>query len=266
MNDRFTYDSLRLVFAGRPFKFATQVGSTQDIARTWALDEDRPAPQGAVVICEEQTAGRGRQGRRWLATPGSSIMFSAVLRPDLPPEHVTRATMAGGLAVADVVTPLIGEDFALKWPNDALVRNKKLCGILSEAVWLGDDLVAVILGIGLNVRTEFNGLDFAYTAASLEVETGRMFDRHDLLRDLLARLDHWAGQVADEGIVAAWKARLATLGKRVTVYTEPTTFPSPSFEGVAEDVDETGALLVRLDDGAVRRVVAADVGLIEGPA
>lgn len=263
MTDHFTYDSLRETLATRPFKFAAQVSSTQDIAQAWALDDDRPAPQGAVVICEEQTVGRGRQGRKWIASAGNSIMFSTVLRPVLPPEHVTRCTMAGGLAVADVVAPLIGDGFALKWPNDALVRGKKLCGILAEAVWLGDDLAAVILGIGLNVRTDFNGLDFAYTAASLEVETGHVYDRHELLRDLLTRLDHWAAQVADAGIVAAWRTRLGTLGKRVTVTTSPTTFPSPTFEGVAEDVDEAGALLVRLDDGELRRVVAADVGLSE---
>lgn len=263
MPDIFTPESLREALGARAFKFFPQVGSTQDIARDWALDERDPAPAGAVVIAEEQTAGRGRQGRAWFAPPGSSIMVSAVLRPDLPPEHLTRCTMAGGLAVLDVLRPLLGERVALKWPNDVLVGPNKICGVLPEATWIGNTLAAVILGIGLNVRTDFSASEQDLQATSIEAEIGHRVDRHALLRDLLARIDHWAAQVGDAALVETWRANLGTLGKRVNVYTRPSAFPSPGFSGVAESVDDDGALVVRLESGERRRVRAADVGLSE---
>lgn len=258
----FTTESLRAALGERPFKFFERVGSTQDIARDWALDARDPAPQGAAVIAEEQTAGRGRQGRAWFSPPGSSVMVSVVLRPDLPPERIPRCTMVGGLGVMETLRPLLGEAVALKWPNDVLVRGKKLCGVLAEATWIGSQLGAVIVGIGINVRTPFDET-LVQVATSLEAELGRTVDRHNLLRDLLARIDHWAAQVNDPALFAAWRAQLGTLGKRVTVYTEPSVFPSPHYSGVAESVDADGALLVRLDSGEVRRVLAADVGLAE---
>jgi len=262
MPDLLSPDSLRAALGERPFRCFDEVGSTQDIARDWAL-ADPPAPEGAIVITESQTAGRGRQGRRWYSPPGSALLVSAIYRPALAPEHMQRVTMAAGLALADVLRPLLGDAFALKWPNDGLVRGKKLCGILCEATWFGDWLAAVVVWIGLNVRADFRGTDLADTATSLETALGRPVDRIAILAALLPRLDHWVARAADPAIVTAWRARLGTLGKRVTVYTAPGQFPSPSYSGVAEDVDEAGALLVRLDSGEVRRVLAGDVGLGE---
>ncbi len=262
MPDRLTPNTLRDALGERPFRCFDEVSSTQDIARDWAL-ADPPAPDGAIVIAEAQTAGSGRQGRRWHSPPGSALLFSAIYRPALAPEHMQRVTMAAGLALADVLSPLLGDAFALKWPNDGLARGKKLCGILCEATWLGDRLAAIVVGIGLNVRADFSGTDLADTATSLETVLSRAVDRVVLLAALLPRLDHWVARAADPAIVAAWRAQLGTLGKRVTVYPAPAQFPGPSYSGVAEDVDEAGALLVRLESGEVRRVLAGDVGLGE---
>ncbi len=263
MTDTFTTESLRAVLGARPFRFFTQVGSTQDIARDWALDVGDPAPEGAAVIAEEQTAGRGRQGRAWFSPPGSSVMVSVVLRPDLPPERVPRCTMVAGLAVYGALAPLLGDAVALKWPNDVVVGSKKLCGVLAEAIWSGGDLAAVVAGIGLNVRTDFSTTALADSATSVEAELGRAVGRHALLRDILAGVDHWAARVDEPALLDAWRDALGTLGKRVTVYTDPRAESGPHFTGIAEAVDEVGALFVRLDSGTVRRVVAADVGLAE---
>ncbi len=260
MDDLFTPDRLRAALGGRPFRFFERVGSTQDIARDWAL-ADPPAPEGAVVIAEEQTAGRGRQGRRWIAPPGSALLFSVIARPALPPEHLQRATMAAGLALSDTLTPLLGAAFALKWPNDGVIHGRKVCGILSEATWLGDRLAAVVVGIGLNVRVDFVGTDLAASATSLEAELRHAVDRAALLAELLAHLDRWLARAPDPAIVAAWRARLGTLGERVTVYPVSVQEPRPLFTGVAVDVDEAGALLVRLETGEVRRVLAGEVML-----
>lgn len=262
MNDLLTPDTLRAALGTRPFRFFDQVGSTQDIARDWAL-ADPPAPEGAVVIAEAQTAGRGRQGRPWHSPPGGALLVSAIYRPVLAPEHLQRMTMAAGLALADVLRPLLGAAFALKWPNDGLIRGKKVCGVLSEAIWVGDRLAAVVVGIGLNVRVDFAGIDLAASATSLETELGYPVNRIALLTALLARLDHWAARASEADVVEAWRARLGTLGQRVIVYPVEVQESAPLFTGVAEGVDDVGALLVRLDTGEVRRVLAGDVTLAE---
>lgn len=262
--ERFTAEALRAALGGRPFRLFERVGSTQDIARDWAL-ADPPAPEGAVVIAEEQTAGRGRQRRRWYSPPGSALLFSVIARPALSPEHLQRATMAAGLALADTLTPLLGAAFALKWPNDGLIRGRKVCGILSEATWLGDRLVAVVVGIGLNVRVDFAGTDLISSATSLEAEVGHPVDRLALLVELLARLDGWLARAPDPAIVQAWSERLSTLGRRVIVHPGPAQQAGESFAGVAQGVDEVGELLVRLKSGEVRRVLAGDVRVEEDP-
>jgi BirA family transcriptional regulator, biotin operon repressor / biotin---[acetyl-CoA-carboxylase] ligase len=261
MPDAFTLDTLRRTLGERPFRFYEQIGSTQDAARQWALSD--PDLSGAVVIAEEQTAGRGRQGRHWHAPPHSSIMISAILKPKLAPEQLPRVTMLGALAVADTLRPLVGDDLALKWPNDVLIGGKKVCGILAETTWIGDAPVAVILGIGLNVRIDFAGIDLLTQATSVETALGRPVNRLNLLQTLLARIDHWIAVIDQPVLIDTWRASLSTLGKRVRIYTEPHKEHSPSYSGTAEAVDDNGALLVRLDTGDIRRVLAADVGLSE---
>ena len=151
----------------------------------------------------------------------------------------------------------------LKWPNDVIANGKKLCGILSEASWIGSDLGAVIVGIGLNVRTRFDDPAFHHPGTSIEAELGYSVNRFDVLRALLARIDYWAAQIGDPALFEAWRANLGTLGKQVTVASGPPDAPDTIMRGVAESVDETGALFVRLESGDLERVLAADVGLAE---
>jgi BirA family biotin operon repressor/biotin-[acetyl-CoA-carboxylase] ligase len=262
MTDHFTPASLRAALGTRPFRFHEQVESTQDIAREWAR-HDPPAPSGAVVIAEEQSAGRGRQGRVWLSPPESGIMCSIVLRPHIAPERLPRVTMAGGIAVAETLDAFLPGGVALKWPNDVLIEGRKVSGILTEATWIGDRLGAVILGIGINIRVDFEGTDLAGSATSLETELGRRVDRHVVLANLLGHVYTWMERIGEPALVNTWKHWLGTLGKRVTVYVNPRAEHSDSFEGIAEAVEDDGALLVRLESGEVRRIVAADVGLAE---
>jgi len=141
-----------------------------------------------------------------------------------------------------------------------LIGGKKVCGILSEATWIGNDLAAVIVGIGINVHTDFSGTPLAEIATSIETEAGREVDRLAVLASLLDHFDHW---VLDPALRERWESWLGTLGRRVRVYTDPHKESSPFYVGLAERVDEDGALYVRLDSGEVRRVIAADVGLAE---
>jgi BirA family biotin operon repressor/biotin-[acetyl-CoA-carboxylase] ligase len=258
--DRFTSDSLQAALGSRQFRFYEMVGSTQDLARDWALAEPS-LPGGSVVITEQQTAGRGRQGRPWLSPAGTSVMVSIVLRPHVTPEQLPRMMMVGGVAVADVLSPLLPGRIALKWPNDVLVEGRKLSGILAETTWMGNRLDAVILGIGLNVRVDFTGTEMASYATSLENETGESVDRHKILTQLLDRVDYWTLRAQELTLLESYRGWLRTLGKRVMIY--PKIDGGDAYPATAEDVDENGALIVRLDSGEQRRVLAADVGLME---
>lgn len=259
-DDRFTYDSLRRALGQQPFRFYERVTSTQDLARDWALS-DPDLPSGALVIAEEQTAGRGRQGRAWHTPPGAALALSMILRPHLTPDQLPRMTMLGGVAVAAMLSPLLGDAVALKWPNDVLIRGRKVCGILSEATWEGDRMGPIVLGIGINVRVDFAGTDLEGRATSLETELGRPVDRHTLLANLVGHLLHWSRRVQDPILIDVWRGWLKTLGRRVTVY--PQLDGGAAFEGLAEAVDDSGALIVRLDSGEQRRIIAADVALVE---
>jgi BirA family biotin operon repressor/biotin-[acetyl-CoA-carboxylase] ligase len=271
MSDQLTMDALRAALSDRQFHFFRKISSTQDFAREWALSDPKlpggqPGERLAVVITEQQTAGRGRQGRTWHSPPDSSIMFSAILKPDLPSEKLSRVTMAGATAVAEALFPTLRQTVTLKWPNDILINGKKAGGVLSEAIWLGDTLAAVILGVGLNIRVDLDQLDAEMPPTNVEDELGRPVKRLDLLRLILLRLDHWAAHLDSDALFEAWKKRLSTLGQRVTVSPKldtPTEVPTSSYSGVAESVDEMGALLVRLDNNELRRVLAADVRLAE---
>lgn len=267
MSDRFTQESLQALLRDRPFRFEDQVTSTQDVARAWVLAGDVPSQGGVpVVIAEEQTAGRGRQGRTWHSPPQSAIMFSAIIRPDLPSEKLPRVTMAGTVAVAEAMFPRLQSAVALKWPNDILIRDKKVGGVLSEVVWEGDMLRAVLLGVGVNIRVDFAGQPFAEDATNFEAEVGRAHNRHDLLGLILARLDYWVARLDTEDLFGAWRKRLSTLGQPVTVTPQPDAGTGAAFSGVADAVDAFGALIVRLADGERRRVVAGDVTLNTPPA
>ncbi len=190
-----------------------EVASTQDVARD--------LPVGTAVVADHQTRGRGRLGRCWQAPPGSALLASFVL-----PFHPL-GSLAAGVAAAEAC----GEAVRLKWPNDLLLGGRKLGGILVEA-----DGRRAIVGIGVNLRWAPPG------AASLPV------DRDQLLERLAAGLEHWFGRPGAE-VVAAWRERADTLGRRVRI-----TLPGETFEGVAEDITGDGSLIV-----AGRPFAAGDV-------
>lgn len=241
----------------RPHRYFIRLGSTNDEAAAWAL---AGAPAGAVVLAEEQTAGRGRQGRAWLAAPGSSLLMSVVLRPQVSAAWLPRLTLMGAVALADVLTGW-GLAPRLKWPNDVLLGGRKTAGILAEAVWSGQELRAVVLGIGVNVFRHALPDDVPFPATTLEAALGRPPDRGELLVRLLERVDFWSERLADRALLDACRVYSVTLGQRVTVRAGDTVWV-----GLAEDLDEQGALLLRTDDGQRHRLLAGDVTLHEEQA
>jgi BirA family biotin operon repressor/biotin-[acetyl-CoA-carboxylase] ligase len=220
------------------------------VARDW-LHESPPAPAGALVIADEQTGGRGRLGRAWLTPPGTAIALSLILRGEKSSQHLT---LCAGVAVAEVLESYAPGHISLKWANDVLLAGKKVCGILAEGVWEGDRLVASILGLGINIAIPAEvlaGRDFS--AANLADYSPSPIDRAQLINHLVQRIEYW---LHHPGAWAEWRRRLVTLGQQVTVYA-----PGRALVGLAEEVDAEGALLLRLADGRLERLWAADVSL-----
>ena len=246
---------------GRPVHLYQHIGSTQDEARRLAR---LGAPEGLLIVAEEQTAGRGRAGRRWVTAHGTALAFSLVLRPAAPLASSGQLSMLAGLAVSEAVEQVTGLPAALKWPNDVLVGGKKTGGILAEAAASAVDehLEYALLGVGLNVASAPPAAEVNFPATSLEAETGGPLDRLRLLRVILERLEaHYplleAGAADLHG---QWAAHLAWLGESVIAQT-----PGGEYAGRAERADVDGALVVRLDSGATVRVVAGDVRLRLAP-
>ncbi|GAB4570031.1 MAG: hypothetical protein Kow0077_03510 [Anaerolineae bacterium] len=238
----------------RPHRYFERIGSTNDEAAAWARAGCAP---GAIVIADEQLAGRGRHGRVWRAAPGAALLMSMVLRPRLAPAQLPRVALMGAVALAEALTAA-GVQPGIKWPNDVLIAGCKVAGILPEAIWEGDRLIAVVLGLGVNIRRAALSPDEAraFHATTLEDHLAASLDRGAFLQLLLPRLDMWAEKLQDEALLDAWRAYSVTLGRTVRVQAG-----DEQWQGMAEDIDDAGALILRLADGTEKRVVAGEVTL-----
>jgi BirA family transcriptional regulator, biotin operon repressor / biotin---[acetyl-CoA-carboxylase] ligase len=211
------------------------------------------AAEGLVLVAEEQTAGRGRLGRTWSAPAGAALTFSVLLRPSgVPPARLGWLPLLTGVAVATAVRAQAGVPASLKWPNDVLVGERKLAGILAEAH--GD---AVVVGVGLNVTPRPAELPVP-AATSLLIEGAASTDRTSLLAAILTELAQryrtWRADPDAPGLRADYLRWSATVGREVRV-----ELPGGArLSGTAEDVDEVGRLVVRTPDNLVR-VGAGDV-------
>jgi len=235
-------------WASRPAVSLGEVDSTQTEARRLA---DAGAPEGTVVRAEHQTRGRGRLGRDWVDEPGSALLISIVLRPAVEVSRLPQLSLVAGIAVAGALEETSRLPVAVEWPNDLLIRGLKVGGILAESSIGADRVAVVILGIGINInQTRFAG-DLEGRATSLAREGARPFDRECLLTAVLERLEGWYRRWVAEGfgpVREAWRRSSVTLGRRVTT--------DGGAAGIAEDLAEDGALLVRTDAGALVRRVA----------
>lgn len=240
---------------GRPTRYHPSVSSTMDEACRLA---EAGAAEGLVVLADEQTAGRGRLDRIWWAPKGTCLLLTLLLRPALPARQVGRLTMIASLAVCDALAEVGGVQAQLKWPNDVLVGDKKICGILSELDLRGEVLNYALIGIGINVNVEFDDApELMVPATSILAETGRRVSRLALLAALLSHLEaRYEALKVGASPHQEWAARVATLGQRVQA-----SGADQTIEGTAVGVDEDGALLIQVADGSVRRVLAGDVTL-----
>ena len=238
---------------GRPLMYEPVTGSTNDNA---LLAARAGAPHGSVFVADEQTAGRGRRGNAWLAAPGESLLFSVLLRPKLELSQCSAFTLAVGLALRDAVGPLLSDPAQIKWPNDLYVNDKKLAGILVESQLQGDQLQAVVVGIGLNVTTRDFPPEIAARATSLALLGAHELEREWLLQEVLNALALRLAEYQQTGvaeILDELNAADALRGKRVRV---------DAREGLGRGLDEQGRLLLEDDAGVVHAIVAGTVELL----
>jgi BirA family transcriptional regulator, biotin operon repressor / biotin---[acetyl-CoA-carboxylase] ligase len=240
--------------------------STNDVATTLAAAGNH---EGAVVVAETQTAGRGRRGHAWLSPPGSGLYVSAILTPGRARSDRDRATMlmtlAAGVALAEAIETATALRVDLKWPNDLYVARRKLGGILAEGIYSGSEprsggVDTVILGYGINVGAVAFPPELASRATSLEIELGRAIDRARLFAETLAALARRYEDLLDgrfDAILDAWRTRAPSAhGSRVT-WTTATT-PESVVSGTTEGIDDRGALLVRVGE-QIEHIVAGEL-------
>jgi BirA family biotin operon repressor/biotin-[acetyl-CoA-carboxylase] ligase len=222
--------------------------STNDVARLLA---SAGAREGAVVVAGRQTKGRGRLGRVWLS-PEGGLWCSIVLRP-IGRTPAGLLSLAAGVAACEAIEMASGVRAGLKWPNDVVLGDRKVGGILIEGA-----ADATIAGFGINVRVPMEDLppDAAEMATSLHLAAGRPMDREAVLEPLLERFARWYQVWLDggTGIVEAWSLRDVTLGRPVRI-----SMSGETLEGTADGVEPDGALRVREASGRTRRVVAGDL-------
>ena len=243
---------------GRDIRVFERTSSTNDVVEKLARDGVK---EGVVVFAEAQTSGRGRLGRRWLSPPRKGLWFSVLLRPDLRPQAATQLTVAAATALLRAIRDQSGIMPEIKWPNDILIKGRKVAGVLTELSAELDQIKHLTLGVGVDVNlnaSEFPA-DLRKTATSLKIEAGHPIHRAELAAAILRELDRdyerirmsLFDQIADE-----WEAHCTTLGRRVTIQ-----IGDRILQGEAEALDDDGALLLRTQHGHLERIIGGDVSL-----
>jgi BirA family biotin operon repressor/biotin-[acetyl-CoA-carboxylase] ligase len=243
---------------GRDIRVFEETTSTNDVIEKFARDGAR---EGVVVFAESQTRGRGRLGRKWISPAHKGLWFSILLRPDLRPQETTQLTVASAIALRRAIVSETNLPVEIKWPNDILIRGKKVAGILTELSAEVDRVKHIILGIGIDVNLDANEFpaELKKIATSLKIESGKMIDRAQLATTILHELDFdyarvGAGKFSE--VAVEWEAHCATLGKNVTVQ-----IGGRKIRGRAESLDDDGALILRTEHGRLERITGGDVTL-----
>jgi len=251
-------DGLKTKLFGKYLFFAREVSSTNDWAKELA---ELGAPEGTVAIAETQTAGRGRLGRKW-HSPRGGLWFSVILKPNIKQSEAVHLVFLTSLAVAETLREIYGLKAETKWPNDVLVDGCKVCGILSEMKTVGEEVEYVIIGIGVNVNLDVEKefpKELWQRATSIQKALGKKISLEELFKALLEKMESLYQIFLKEGftpILEKWKGLASFLGCEVEVHGD-----GERLEGTALNIDDEGALILRLRDGSVRRVFVGDLSI-----
>jgi len=224
-----------------------EVDSTMDIARNLARKQ---CPHFTVVIAGRQKKGRGRLKRNWLSSEGG-LYFTIVVRPKIPPVLSLRVNLAASMILAQTLRNMFNINAMVKWPNDVLVNGKKISGILSEMEAEIDRVSFISIGIGINVNNDLTS--YEPMATSLKKILGKEIPRIEVLKAFLHHFEDELNDADFENVVSEWKKYTETLRRHVRIVTTHEVS-----EGLAMDVDDNGALILKLADGSMKKIIYGD--------
>lgn len=244
---------------GRRVFFYETVGSTNTIAAKLA---ERGAQEGTVVLADSQKKGRGRIGRYWVSPPDVNIYMSIILRPNIKPKEGPLLTIMAAVGCSTALRRVTGLNVTIKWPNDLIVSDKKIGGILTEMKTSPKKIIFAIAGIGINVNVDVDAFpdDVKRTATSVKNETGIPYSRTAIIIEILNEIDHWYRTLKESGkekLLSEWLRLASTYGREVKV-----TDGKETFRGLAESIDDEGRLILRLQSGSLKRIRAEDVTIL----
>ena len=236
-------------FPGRESRiiYHEELTSTMDAAKNLAR---KGCPDFTTVIAGRQVSGRGRLKREWLSDKGG-LYFTMILRPDLPPVLSFKVSFLASLTLARILNEMFGVDVRLKWPNDLLVDERKISGMLSELEAEADRVAFINVGVGVNVNNDPSAIEPA--AISLKAILGRKVSKKDILARYLDAFEQQMQTAALDRVIEEWKAYTVTLNREVRVVTNREVFT-----GKAVDVDDSGALILKCADGSLQKILYGD--------
>lgn len=244
-------------WAGHPVTFYDAVDSTNLRAK---LDAENGAPQGALVVADMQTAGRGRRGRSWSSPAGTNVYFTLILKPDFAPDKASMLTLVMAMAVAEGITETCGGEACIKWPNDIVIDGKKVCGMLTELSVQQEYIQHVVIGVGVNVGMQRFAPEIAATATCLEQQCGRRIPRAVLVVNIMKAFekyyDSFLKTLDFSRLLEPYNKLLVNCGREVRVLD-----PKGEYTGISRGINRTGELLVELADGSVKEVYAGEVSV-----
>lgn len=255
-------------------RYFDQIDSTNIEAANWV---DSGAPNLSLVAADEQMFGRGRAGRRWFTPAGASLAFSLIIKNQPPTcfpipypidQLVARLTALGAIAVTQALLQDYGLRAEIKWPNDVLLGKRKVAGVLTEAHWMGGELTAVILGIGVNVTPAAvpQEGELLFPATCIETSLGRAVQRPQILRSILSQILSWFVRLDSPEFMEYWDSQLAFKGERVYLVTDTGDGKQEWRPGVVVGLDESGCLRVQDQSGALRVLRSGEVRLRPFPS
>ncbi|MGG0668193.1 biotin--[acetyl-CoA-carboxylase] ligase [Sporosarcina koreensis] len=243
---------------GRTIDYYESCGSTQNLAHDAAQAD---APDGTLIVSEEQTAGKGRLSRPWNSAAQKGIWMSLIIRPSLMPQQAPQMTLVAAVAIVRAIENIAGVEATIKWPNDIMIDGRKMTGILTELQSEPDRVKAIILGIGMNVNQDEDDfpLELQEIATSLKIACGKHIDRAKLIAEILSFIELYTKMYEKHGfgpIKLLWEGYSNIAGKRIRA-----VMLHETVEGTALGISEEGLLELQLDDGTIKGIYSADIVL-----
>jgi len=252
------YLGLNTKVIGKKIFFYDSISSTQTIAKELALKGEQ---EGTIVIADEQVSGRGRMARNWHSLKGAGLWMSMIIRPNIPIVKAPQITLLTAVSYLLAIKKETNLNIGIKWPNDLLVNQKKVCGILTELQAEENRVQSIIIGIGVNVNQSIEDFppELRNIATSLSIEKGEKIDRMRLLQTICSEFENLYELYLKKGfppIKELWEEHALSIGKDITAHTI-----SGSYRGIATGINEDGVLLLQLSNGTIQPIYSADIEL-----